>query len=272
MSFLMRARVATMAAVLRDLESAETRVQREAIAAAPGVAREEGSEARARILANVRKSLGVTTDRTSDVRVADTRVDLVERRIAERQRHMLPERAKLEASSARVQFSSYLTRGKASVIDVASLADVPVAIATYLRDQNAPPILRIGADERLTSLPWHTASSLEIRRGRAEPRDLVTLSFALAGVAETGTLVLASGPDNPVTLSFMPDIHIVILQAATLVGSYEDGFDIVRATLGAGVMPRTLNLISGPSRTADIGGKTVMGAHGPRHLAVIIVG
>ncbi|MBL8715855.1 MAG: HEAT repeat domain-containing protein [Myxococcales bacterium] len=58
MSFLMRARVATTAAVLRDLESAETRVQREAIAAAPGVAREEGSEARARIVSVLARILG----------------------------------------------------------------------------------------------------------------------------------------------------------------------------------------------------------------------
>jgi L-lactate utilization protein LutC len=36
-------------------------------------------------------------------------------------------------------------------------------------------------------------------------------------------------------------------------------------------MPRTLNFISGPSRTADIGGKLVVGAHGPQRLCVIIV-
>ncbi len=58
MSFLMRARVATTAAVLRDLESKEARVQREAIAAAPGVAREEGDEARARIVAALAGILG----------------------------------------------------------------------------------------------------------------------------------------------------------------------------------------------------------------------
>jgi L-lactate dehydrogenase complex protein LldG len=37
-------------------------------------------------------------------------------------------------------------------------------------------------------------------------------------------------------------------------------------------MPRTLNLVSGPSRTADIGGRIVIGAHGPRRLMVVIVG
>lgn len=50
MSFLMRARVATSAAVLRDLESTDVRVRREAVAAAPGVAREEGPDARTQIV------------------------------------------------------------------------------------------------------------------------------------------------------------------------------------------------------------------------------
>jgi L-lactate dehydrogenase complex protein LldG len=108
--------------------------------------------------------------------------------------------------------------------------------------------------------------------GRAHPDDEVSLSYAVAGAAETGTLVLASGPDNPVTLNYLPETHMVVLDAATLVGPYEDAIDIVRSRFGIGVMPRTLNLISGPSRTSDIGGKTVMGAHGPRHLAIFIVG
>jgi L-lactate dehydrogenase complex protein LldG len=37
-------------------------------------------------------------------------------------------------------------------------------------------------------------------------------------------------------------------------------------------MPRSLNLISGPSRTGDIGGRIVLGAHGPRRLCIVIVG
>ena len=154
----------------------------------------------------------------------------------------------------------------------ATLKDVPTAIAIYLRDNNRPARIRMGADSRLAALPWSSAPGLEQLRGRALPDDEVSLSYAVAAAAETGTLVLASGPDNPVTLNYLPETHLVVLDAATLVGAYEDAFDIVRKRLGAGVMPRTLNLISGPSRTSDIGGKTVMGAHGPRHLAIFIVG
>jgi L-lactate dehydrogenase complex protein LldG len=100
----------------------------------------------------------------------------------------------------------------------------------------------------------------------------VSLSHAFGGVAETGTLVMASGAANPVTLNYMPETHIVVLNANDIVGPYEAAFDRVRAALGPGTMPRTLNLISGPSRTGDIGGRLVMGAHGPRRLCVVIVG
>lgn len=220
---------------------------------------------RDRILAKIRRSLGAAPGDAA-------REMLVTSRISTHARHPLPARTQLDPAALRAQFSSFLTRGFATVVDVATRGDIPVAIATYLREHDQPPRLRMGADPRLAILPWETAPGLERRFGRADPSDVVTLSYAVAAASETGTLLLASGPDNPVTLSFLPETHLVILEAATLKGSYEDAFDIVRASLGPGVMPRTLNLISGPSRTSDIGGKTVMGAHGPRHLAVFVAG
>ena len=219
---------------------------------------------RERILNKIRTSLSA--------KPGDGRAALADARIAVRARHLTPARALLAPAALRQQFTDYLTRGHASVIDVAALGGVPLAIAAYLRDHNHPARVRMGDDPRLASLPWDTAPGLERLTGRADPADEVSLSYAVAAAAETGTLVLASGPANPVTLNFLPETHLVLLDAATLVGPYEDAFDIVRKSLNAGVMPRTLNLISGPSRTSDIGGKTVMGAHGPRHLAVFVVG
>jgi L-lactate dehydrogenase complex protein LldG len=81
--------------------------------------------------------------------------------------------------------------------------------------------------------------------------------------------VLASGAENPVTLAFVPDTHIVVMRASAIVGAYEQACALVAGERG--LLPRTLNLISGPSRTGDIGGRIVMGAHGPRRLAVILV-
>ena len=225
----------------------------------------EPSSARDRIFAKIRVSL--------DAKSGDpSRETLSDARIAARARHLTPARALLPAAELRAQFTSFLTRGHATVVDVATLDKLPAAIAAYLRDHNRPARIRIGSDPRFAALSWDAAAEVERLNGRAQPADEVSLSYAVAAAAETGTLVLASGPDNPVTLNYLPETHLVVLDAATLVGAYEDALDIVRQRLGVGVMPRTLNWISGPSRTSDIGGKTVMGAHGPRHLAVFVVG
>lgn len=223
------------------------------------------NSARDAIFAKIRASLDVKPGN-------DARIALAEARISTRARHLTPARALQEQAALRAHFTDYLTRGFATVIDVPSLDGLPVAIETYLRDHKKPPRIRMGADARLASLPWQTAPSIERLSGRAQPADEVSLSYAVAAAAETGTLVLTSGPDNPVTLNYLPETHLVVLDAVTLKGSYEDALDIVRAKLGTGVMPRTLNFVSGPSRTSDIGGITVMGAHGPRFLAVFVIG
>ncbi len=150
-------------------------------------------------------------------------------------------------------------------------SDIPAAIAAYLRRLALPGRLRCGADPLWATLPWDRAPSLVVDRGPAHDGDTAGLSRAIAGVAETGTLALASGSDNPVTLGFLPDTHIVVLPAAAIVAHYEDAFALVKAETG-GPMPRTLNLVTGASRTGDIGGKIVMGAHGPRRLAIFLLG
>ncbi len=80
--------------------------------------------------------------------------------------------------------------------------------------------------------------------------------------------MLLSGPDHPSTLNFLPDTHIVVLASGRIVGTYEDGFALMRAR---GAMPRTLNFVTGPSRTADIEQTIQLGAHGPRRLHILVV-
>ena len=103
---------------------------------------------------------------------------------------------------------------------------------------------------------------------------LVSLSVSpevkpcFAGVAETGTLAMLSGPERPVTLNFLPEAHIALVGTRDLVGAYEDMWARVRE---AGETPRAVNLITGPSRSADIGQELRMGAHGPRRLHIVLV-
>lgn len=214
------------------------------------------------ILSRVRASLGVSS-------LSDPRRPTAAARLADPPRHLLPQRALAPSAALRAQFRDHLRAQTAELIEAAQMADVPEAIAEALRAANLPSRVRMGNDPVLLAMPWERAASLERRFGRAEPTDEIGLSRALAGVSETGTLALASGAGNPVTLGFLPPVHVVVVAEADIVGSYEEAFALVRTALGG--MPRTLNLVSGPSRTADIGGRIVIGAHGPRRLMVVVV-
>ncbi len=147
------------------------------------------------------------------------------------------------------------------------IGDVPEAVADYLRRGNLPAHIRHGADEKLVKLPWHRAAAIEVAEGRAIDSDKASLTRAFAGVAETGTIIQLSGPDNPTTLNFLPEAHIVVLEAENLHASYEEVWSRLRRR----PMPRTVNMISGPSRTADIEQTIVRPAHGPKHMHVLIV-
>jgi L-lactate dehydrogenase complex protein LldG len=155
---------------------------------------------------------------------------------------------------------------------VKDAVDVPREIAALLRAHNLPMAVRRGDDPRLAALPWETERTLTVTTGASDGSDLVGVSHAFGAVAESGTLMLTSGSDNPTTLNFLPDTHVVIVGAEDIAGDYETLWTRLRARYGEAAMPRAVNLITGPSRSADIGQTLILGAHGPRRLHVIVVG
>ena len=61
------------------------------------------------------------------------------------------------------------------------------------------------------------------------------------------------------------------LTAKDIAGDYESAWDKVRGAYGKGRMPRTVNFITGPSRSGDIEQTLLLGAHGPRRLHIVVV-
>ncbi|GLK56530.1 L-lactate dehydrogenase complex protein LldG [Methylopila capsulata] len=220
--------------------------------------------ARDQVLGTIRRSLGVTgQEAPRRFAVAD--------RLKTHPSGVLPARATSKSPAERVRlFVEMAEASAATVSTVSSSAEAPAAIAAFLRAHNLAPEVRRGADPRLADLPW-AETTLTVTEGRSFGDDAAGVSAAFAGVAETGTLILASGPDNPTTLNFLPDNHIVLLDAADVAATYEDVWGQVRQRYGAGVMPRTVNWITGPSRSADIEQILLMGAHGPRRLHIVLV-
>ncbi len=222
------------------------------------------SRARAAILERTRASLGV---RPGD----KARAAVVDDRLAKPARNTIPDRAKGDSVRLRSHFTARLEEAQASVARIPSLSGLPQAVTGFLKNHNLPQALRMGDDETLAAADWSKTPHLERKFGPAAETDTVGLATAFAGIAETGTLMLTSGAANPTTNNFLPETHIVVVPGSRMLGSYEDGWDALRAGRSEGEMPRTVNYVSGPSRTGDIEQKLLLGAHGPRRLHVIIV-
>jgi L-lactate dehydrogenase complex protein LldG len=221
-------------------------------------------DGRTKIMAAVRSALLVRGDEPG-------RRGLVRARLDRAPSGVIPSRARRPKPELAAAFKAMLEAQGATVRDAADLQQLPGLIAAYLAEMNLPAKLRHGADPLLNGLSWE-GTLVECERGPAQPGDLASLSRASAGAAETGTLFLTSGPDNPSTLNFLPETHCVVIMADTILGAFEDVWRGVRETYGKGKLPRTVNLISGPSCSADIEQTIIRGAHGPRRLAVFIVG
>jgi L-lactate dehydrogenase complex protein LldG len=222
------------------------------------------SSAKQQILASLRRSLRRSAPS------AETRAEL-ERRLAAPRANLIPQRAQLPPAEQLELMEAMLKELKATVVRLADEAAVPQAVADYLKNENLPPKLRLAPRDDLRRLPWGSQPLLEIEEGIAEAADATSLTGAFAAIAETGTLMMASGPQAPVTLNFLPENHIVVLRASQVTGTYEEAWQRLRAQLGKDVMPRAVNMITGPSRTGDIEQTILLGAHGPRRLHVLLV-
>jgi L-lactate dehydrogenase complex protein LldG len=222
-------------------------------------------DAREQILGGIRAAL-------KRGKVEGTAADPLARRLAEHPRNLIPARSALDPAAQINLFQRMAELVQTSVVRVADPKDVPGAVAKYLADNNLPAELAMSPNPELDAYPWVDHPLLTIRRGKAEDHDPVSVTGAFAGIAETGTLMLLSGPGTPTTLNFLPDTHIVVLRADQIVGPYEEAWDRVRAQVPeGGAIPRTVNFVTGPSRTGDIEQRIQLGAHGPRRLHIVLV-
>ncbi|MDP5307269.1 LutC/YkgG family protein [Paracoccus spongiarum] len=150
-----------------------------------------------------------------------------------------------------------------TVARLPDLAALPEAVRGYLADHGLSATLALQPAPSLAVLDW---SGIE-RHSAIAPDEPVALGLARWGIAESGSLVIHSGPDTPILLSFLPLHHIVVLHEDRLLPHLED----YAARTAGEAPPRNAILITGPSGTTDIEGSYVRGAHGPGFLHVILI-
>ncbi len=163
--------------------------------------------------------------------------------------------------------SHFIEKAKQSDADVAVIGardDTPAAVAAFLAAIKAPPRLHIPRDSLLRALPWQRAPGLTVVTDPPGPNDAV-LAEASCGIAETGTVVFASGAQQPASWHFLPGREIVLLPRPRILARMEDALALFSRNI-----PATLNLVTGPSRTGDIEQTIERGAHGPRAVHILI--
>lgn len=215
--------------------------------------------ARAAILARIRERQG----RGAASRPAPAELEAIETYLARHPAGPLPP---IEGDLV-ARFRARAEAMQSTTDAVATLAAAPAAVARYLKANGLPFAGCVWP--RLAGLGW-AGAGLALEPRAASDRDAVGVTGVFAALAETGTLMLVSGPDAPATASLLPETHVAIVPAGRIVPRMEEGWALARAELGR--LPRAVNFVSGPSRTADIDQTLVLGAHGPYRLHMVIVG
>ena len=212
------------------------------------------SEARAAILSAIRQSLGREE-------MAASVVTELDRGLREPKSRILPrvDGDVVEHFLGRAQVLSM------TIARVARRADVSTAAVDYLTARDLSRKLVVAS--ALKDLQW--PAGIEVRHGATVREDPVSVTACFAAIAETGSLVMLSGPETPTTLNFTPDDMIAVLHRRDIVAHQEEVWQRIRRERKA--LPRTINLVSGPSRTADIEQVVQLGVHGPRRVHVILV-
>lgn len=179
--------------------------------------------------------------------------------------HALPELIRPDINPDHLaQFRQKLELGSGRFHRVENHAAAARLIVDFLIERKLPMQLRLSP--ALPDITWD--DSVEVSYGRSDGNDLVSVTPAFCAVAETGSVILLSGPDSPTSLNFLPDYHFVIVETSQLLPHIEDAWEKLRNEKAT---PRTINIITGPSKTADVEQVLQIGAHGPRQLNVIFV-
>jgi L-lactate dehydrogenase complex protein LldF len=145
--------------------------------------------------------------------------------------------------------------------------ELEAKILALLKDKGVSEIMSWEANQ----LPEGLAEGLQ-NQGismdfKGDPAIKVGLTGAQAAIAETGTLVLASGPGRPGSTSLLPEVHIAVLHEKDIYYNLPQVLKLQEIREAASVA-----LISGPSRTADIEMTLTIGVHGPGEVFVFLCG
>jgi L-lactate dehydrogenase complex protein LldG len=181
------------------------------------------------------------------------------------------------------EFTSNIVEQTGVVDRVADTGAARVRLGEILREEEISKVMA-STDDVVTTLDlasWGSENNIEVMTAEDfEDRDSFKqavfcevgagITGADYGIAESGTLVIAHGKDQPRLVSLAPITHIVIMPLDRLRPVYEDATDRLFAD-GGSAAPGQVSFITGPSMTGDIQGIPFKGMHGPKKIFVILI-
>ena len=166
--------------------------------------------------------------------------------------------------------SRFITKAEqaaASIEHINQEGDIVQAVESYMNEQSLENRFVRSSTPILNNINWPDALQVETRA--ANSQDMLVVVEAYAAIAETGSIVMCSSENTPVTLNFLPDHYICVIRKNSIVNAMEDVWDLLRQDYSQ--LPRAINIITGPSRTADVEQIIQMGAHGPRRVHLLLL-
>ena len=184
-----------------------------------------------------------------------------------------PWRSRRQFADPAEQFRKALTAAAGEVHIAGTREEALNQLSVLLRESKVqsaliddhPVLAGLEPGSRWPDIEWHVVGHSEGDLRQFAATADVGISGADAALAETGTVVVSSGPGCSRLTSLMPPVHIALVPAACLTSDLFTWMAEQKPPL-----PASVTLISGPSKTADIEQTMAVGVHGPgRFIAVL---
>ena len=254
--------------------------------------RQRSESARDEILARIRTANRKRSAASTDAPAAkdqaagtpDTLPDAVRNHLQSRRTHTLPSWPGMSDDTERLL--EQMERVQITITRVQTPREVVQVVDEYRREQGIEgPVIVSPELQQAAGIDWPDGTLSGAARDALQKTDakagnsaaeVTSVTPCFCAVAETGSIVTASDAGRPSTLNFLPDNHVVVLHENQIVRHVDDVWQRVRETsprlsdTTTGV-PRAVNFLTGPSRTADIEQTLELGAHGPKRMHVVLV-
>jgi len=214
-------------------------------------------------MSSARENIMQRIRRANQQRLGAMADNVLQRRMSQHSRGPQPH----WSEELKTRFVHKAVQSAAHVTEITSSQEVVAAVQSYLEEQSLENRLLCSDTALINGLEWPETITVEYRTATTEDR--VVLVEAFAAIAETGSVVMCSGQATPVSLNFLPDHFLCVVRRENIVRIIEDLWEKIRQEMSS--MPRAVNIITGPSRTADVEQIIQLGAHGPRKVHLLLL-